>query len=239
MLKKHMAACLVVTAFAAAPALAQTSSPSAPTDRPAASGSGSTTSGSPAMQPGASGSSSSTQSTTTMGQNSAMQGQFITKMESNHIMASDLIGTKVVSANNESIGDINDVIMDRNGQIMAAVVGVGGFLGIGEKDVAVPFKSLEFATSQQAQAMDSSRSGGNSVNTTGSTATTGNTTATGSGTAGSTNTASNTSSGNQNQPERVVLRMTKAELQAAPAFDEDGDTNANRSTTGTTTAPKQ
>ncbi|WP_262270918.1 PRC-barrel domain-containing protein [Microvirga yunnanensis] len=239
MLKKHMAACLVVTAFAAAPALAQTSSPSAPTDRPAASGSGSTTSGSPAMQPGASGSSSSTQSTTTMGQNSAMQGQFITKMESNHIMASDLIGTKVVSANNESIGDINDVIMDRNGQIMAAVVGVGGFLGIGEKDVAVPFKSLEFATSQQAQAMDSSRSGSNSVNTTGSTATTGNTTATGSGTAGSTNTASNTSSGNQNQPERVVLRMTKAELQAAPAFDEDGDTNANRSTTGTTTAPKQ
>ena len=239
MLKKHMAACLVVTAFAAAPALAQTSSPSAPTDRPAASGSGSTTSGSPAMQPGASGSSSSTQSTTTMGQNSAMQGQFITKMESNHIMASDLIGTKVVSANNESIGDINDVIMDRNGQIMAAVVGVGGFLGIGEKDVAVPFKSLEFATSQQAQAMDSSRSGGNSVNTTGSTATTGNTTATGSGTAGSTNTASNTSSSNQNQPERVVLRMTKAELQAAPAFDEDGDTNANRSTTGTTTAPKQ
>ncbi|MBQ0823520.1 PRC-barrel domain-containing protein [Microvirga sp. HBU67558] len=243
MLKKHMAACLVVTAFAAAPALAQTSSPSAPTDRPAASGSGSTTTGSPAMQPGASGSSSSAQSTTTMGQNSAMQGQFITKMETNHVMASDLIGTKVVSANNESIGDINDVILDRNGQIMAAVVGVGGFLGIGEKDVAVPFKSLEFMTSQQAQAMDSSRSGNNNVNTTGSTAgstaTTGNTTTMGSGTAGSTNTAANTSSSNQNQPERVVLRMTKAELQAAPAFDEDGDNSANRSTTGTTTAPKQ
>jgi hypothetical protein len=39
-----------------------------------------------------------------------------------------------------------------------------------------------------------------------------------------------------------MLRMTKAELQAAPAFDEDGDSNANNSTTGTTgatTAPKQ
>jgi sporulation protein YlmC with PRC-barrel domain len=242
MLKKHMAACLVVTAFAAAPALAQTSSPSAPTDRPAASGSGTTTTGSPAMQPGASGSSTAGQSSASMGQSSATSGQFMTKMETNQIMASDLIGTRVVSANNESIGDINDVIVDRNGQVMAAVVGVGGFLGIGEKDVAVPFKSLEFMSSQQAQAMDNSKSGNNNVNTTGSTATTGNTTTSGSGSAGSTNTAANTSSSNQNQPERVMLRMTKAELQAAPAFDEDGDNNANNSTTGTTgatTAPKQ
>jgi sporulation protein YlmC with PRC-barrel domain len=242
MLKKHMAACLVVTAFAAAPALAQTSSPSAPTDRPAASGSGTTTTGSPAMQPGASGSSTAGQSSTSMGQSSATSGQFMTKMETNQIMASDLIGTRVVSANNESIGDINDVIVDRNGQVMAAVVGVGGFLGIGEKDVAVPFKSLEFMSSQQAQAMDNSKSGNNNVNTTGSTATTGNTATSGSGSAGSTNTAANTSSSNQNQPERVMLRMTKAELQAAPAFDEDGDNNANNSTTGTTgatTAPKQ
>jgi len=237
-----MAACLLVTAFAAAPALAQTSSPSAPTDRPAASGSGTTTTGSPAMQPGASGSSTAGQSSTSMGQSSATSGQFMTKMETNQIMASDLIGTRVVSANNESIGDINDVIVDRNGQVMAAVVGVGGFLGIGEKDVAVPFKSLEFMSSQQAQAMDNSKSGNNNVNTTGSTATTGNTTTSGSGSAGSTNTAANTSSSNQNQPERVMLRMTKAELQAAPAFDEDGDNNANNSTTGTTgatTAPKQ
>jgi sporulation protein YlmC with PRC-barrel domain len=242
MLKKHMAACLVVTAFAAAPALAQTSSPSAPTDRPAASGSGTTTTGSPAMQPGASGSSTAGQSSASMGQSSATSGQFMTKMETNQIMASDLIGTRVVSANNESIGDINDVIVDRNGQVMAAVVGVGGFLGIGEKDVAVPFKSLEFMSSQQAQAMDNSKSGNNNVNTTGSTATTGNTSTSGSGSAGSTNTAANTSSSNQNQPERVMLRMTKAELQAAPAFDEDGDNNANNSTTGTTgatTAPKQ
>jgi len=256
MLKKHMAACLVVTAFAAAPALAQTSSPSAPTDRPAASGSGSTTTGSPAMQPGASGSSSAGQSSTTMGQNSAMQGQFMTKMETSQMMASDLIGTRVVSANNESIGDINDVIVDRNGQVMAAVVGVGGFLGIGEKDVAVPFKSLEFANSQQAQAMDSSNSGnaaGGNVATTGSTGTTGNTATTGSGAAGSTNMAANNNAGasgnnaSNNQPERVVLRMTKAELQAAPAFNSDAS-NTGGTTTGSagaggqpgnTTAPRQ
>ena len=49
------------------------------------------------MQPGASGSSSTmSQSSSTMSQSGGMQGQFMTKMESNHIMASDLIGTKVV-----------------------------------------------------------------------------------------------------------------------------------------------
>jgi len=247
MLKKHMAACLVVTAFAAAPALAQTSTtPSAPTDRPAASGTGTTSTGSPAMQPGASGSSSTMNQSSSMSQG-GMQGQFMTKMEANHVMASDLIGTRVVGANNESIGDINDVIMDRNGQIMAAVVGVGGFLGIGEKDVAVPFKSLEFMNAQQAQAMNNNNGGNNNVATTGST-TTGGTATTGA--AGSSNqTAGNTnaSSGNQNQPERVVLRMTKDQLQSAPAFNQDGD-NANTSTTGsagagggqsgTTTAPR-
>lgn len=237
MLKKHMAACLVVTAFAAAPALAQTTSPSAPTDRPAATGSGSTTSGSPAMQPGATGSSS-------MSQGTATKGQFMAKVEMNQIMASDLIGTRVVSANNESIGDINDVIVDRNGRAVAAVIGVGGFLGIGEKDVAVPFESLEFANAQQAEAMDQNKSG-NAVTTTGSTATG---TASGSSSTMATNNTSstaNTASSNKNEPERVVLRMTKAELQAAPSFDADGD-NANTGSTGATgqsgtatTAPKQ
>ena len=226
MLKKHMAACLVVTAFAAAPALAQTSAtPSSPTDRPAASGAGSTTTGSPAMQPGAS----------TMGQNSATSGQFMTKLEMSQIMASDLIGTRVVSANNESIGDINDVILGRDGQIMAAVVGVGGFLGIGEKDVAVPFKTLEFLSAEQAQAADNSN---RNVSSTGSTATgtaAPGTTATGA--APSTSMATtNTAAKDQNKPERVMLRMTKAELQAAPAFDEDGD-NAS-TTTGTSGATR-
>jgi hypothetical protein len=221
MLKKHMAACLVVTAFAAAPAFAQTSpaAPSGGTDRPAASGSGSTTTGSPAMQPGASGSSS-------MSQSSGAQGQFMTQIQPDQIMASKLIGTRVVSANNESIGDINDVIVDRNGQAIAAVVGVGGFLGIGEKDVAVPFKSLEFMSAQQASNM----SGGNAPATTGSTTTGTTGSTTGAGTTSGTTAASSDS----NEPERVVLRMTKAELQAAPSFnDDDDDDNANRSTTGT------
>ena len=85
-----------------------------------------------------------------------MSGTFMTKI-GNPDARLGADRTKVISANNESIGDINDVIVDRNGQAIAAVVGVGGFLGIGEKDVAVPFKSLEFATREQVNAMNEQR----------------------------------------------------------------------------------
>ncbi len=60
-----------------------------------------------------------------------------------HIMGSDLLGTTVYGANNENIGEIDDIVLERDGGIAAVVVGVGGFLGIGEKNVAIPFQALE------------------------------------------------------------------------------------------------
>lgn len=226
MLKKHMAACLVASVFAAAPAFAQTSTtPSGSTDRPAATGSGSATTGSPAMQPGMT---SPPASSSSMSQAGTMQGQFLTQMAMTQMRASKLIGTRVISANNESIGDINDVILDRNGQIVAAIVGVGGFLGIGEKDVAVPFNSLEFATREQVSAMS-----GRSVTTTGSTPTTG-TTAPAQQPSATGSTTTTTATSRDVEPERVILRTTKAELQAAPSFQVDG----SMTTAPATTAPK-
>ena len=56
--------------------------------------------------------------------------------------ASKLIGTKVVNNANETIGDINELILDKDGKTIAVVVGVGGFLGIGEREVALDYKSL-------------------------------------------------------------------------------------------------
>jgi sporulation protein YlmC with PRC-barrel domain len=46
----------------------------------------------------------------------------------------------------ETIGDVNDVLFDKAGRISTAVIGVGGFLGMGEKNVAIPFSSLSFTT---------------------------------------------------------------------------------------------
>jgi sporulation protein YlmC with PRC-barrel domain len=57
--------------------------------------------------------------------------------------ADDFIGKRVYSTNNEDIGEVNDFIISGNGGVQAVVLGVGGFLGIGEKDVAVNINSLK------------------------------------------------------------------------------------------------
>jgi sporulation protein YlmC with PRC-barrel domain len=71
--------------------------------------------------------------------------QFLAKQENSDWLASDLIGKSVVNAENESIGDINDLITDENGKIVAVLIGAGGFLGLGEKDVAIRFEDLKLA----------------------------------------------------------------------------------------------
>jgi len=52
----------------------------------------------------------------------------------------------VYDSSDAKIGEIMDVLMDREGKTVALIVGVGGFLGIGEKDVAVPFNAIQFKT---------------------------------------------------------------------------------------------
>jgi sporulation protein YlmC with PRC-barrel domain len=59
------------------------------------------------------------------------------------MLASDLIGLNIKNNANESIGEINELILDKDGKVVAVVVGVGGFLGMGEREVALDFKSLQ------------------------------------------------------------------------------------------------
>jgi hypothetical protein len=58
------------------------------------------------------------------------------------VLATKFIGSSVYTAANENIGDINDMIFDDKGMIKAVIVGVGGFLGMGEKDVALPLEKI-------------------------------------------------------------------------------------------------
>jgi hypothetical protein len=62
--------------------------------------------------------------------------------------ASNLIGSSIRNAANEPIGDINDLLIGADGEVSAVVVGVGGFLGIGEKNVALPFNELSFSKNE-------------------------------------------------------------------------------------------
>lgn len=52
-------------------------------------------------------------------------------------LATNWIGQSLYNANDENLGDINDLLIDKDGTVKAVIVGVGGFLGIGAKDVAL------------------------------------------------------------------------------------------------------
>src|SRR5690242_5243778 len=56
--------------------------------------------------------------------------------------ASKLIGTKVTNMQDQSVGAVDDVVLDNDGKVVSVLVSVGGFLGLGEKRVAVAFKEL-------------------------------------------------------------------------------------------------
>lgn len=59
------------------------------------------------------------------------------------VLANDLIGATVYNKADEAVGDINDMIINLSGAVDGVVIGVGGFLGIGEKDVALSLESIE------------------------------------------------------------------------------------------------
>ena len=178
---------------------------------------------------------------------SAASGKFMTEEKPNQWRASKLVGVNVYGPNNEKVGDVNEVLIDRNGKAEAVVIGVGGFLGIGEKDVALPFDQVQWSDQPAANRTASgggSGSGGaagGAAGTTGSTGTTagstGSTASTSGGTAASSSSASSTQS--RGYPDHGMITMTKDELKNAPSFRYAGNTSrdnnagGNRSGAGT------
>jgi sporulation protein YlmC with PRC-barrel domain len=75
---------------------------------------------------------------------SAAATKFIMQQPDNEWLARVFIGQAVLNTAGETIGDVNDLIFNRKGQISTVVIGVGGFLSLGEKSVGVPFDALTF-----------------------------------------------------------------------------------------------
>jgi hypothetical protein len=69
--------------------------------------------------------------------------QVITSQGANQLLASRFKGTDVLGADNQKIGDVSDILFSQDGKIEAYIVGVGGFLGIGQKDIALAPSSFE------------------------------------------------------------------------------------------------
>jgi sporulation protein YlmC with PRC-barrel domain len=69
---------------------------------------------------------------------------FVTQQAANEWLARVFIGQAVHNAAGETVGDVNDLVFDRKGRINSVILGVGGFLSMGEKSVGVPFSALTF-----------------------------------------------------------------------------------------------
>ncbi len=76
-------------------------------------------------------------------ENPTSSSTFITVGNSTEMRTSDWIGAPVKNGSDETVGDINDFVVASDGKIIAVVAGVGGFLGLGEKNVGLSFDSVE------------------------------------------------------------------------------------------------
>jgi sporulation protein YlmC with PRC-barrel domain len=70
--------------------------------------------------------------------NAQMQHQ----MSAESVTVTDWYKQDVYDPNNNKIGEVMDVLLDKSGKVTSLIVGVGGFLGVDEKDVAVPFEAV-------------------------------------------------------------------------------------------------
>lgn len=122
---------------------------------------------------------------------------------------SKMDGLKVYNEANENIGTINDLLMDKNGDIKIAVIGVGGFLGLGEHLVAVPYEKLKFVNEAVAYTGTGTNPGAKPAATT----TTGAATGTDNKPA-----ATTTSSASKWYPDHAVFNASKDELKNMPEF---------------------
>jgi sporulation protein YlmC with PRC-barrel domain len=136
----------------------------------------------------------STATTVTATTTSVTATNWMTQEATGQWRASKMVGLHVYNEDNEKIGDVAELIIDRGGTLEAVVVGAGGFLGIGERDVAVPYGQIEWVFAPVGPARTST---GATPVTTG---------------------AATTSSANYSYPDHALLKMTKDQLKGAPAF---------------------
>jgi sporulation protein YlmC with PRC-barrel domain len=134
--------------------------------------------------------------------------------------ASKLAGVNVYNEANEKIGDINDVILDKSGKAEKVILGVGGFLGMGEHYVEVPFEKLKWVN-EPARSASTTTAPANApatnVDSNARTASDG-TARTTTGTAATTATAPTRGADRNWYPDHAVYNATKDQLKAMPQF---------------------
>jgi sporulation protein YlmC with PRC-barrel domain len=130
----------------------------------------------------------------------AADDTFVKEQATNQWRASKLVGVSVMGPDQKKVGKIDDVLFDHDGNAQVIVVGVGGFLGLGAKEVGVPFKTMQWRTEGRTVATAGPPPASSSGNAPSATV--------------KTDPAATEAS--QGYPDMGVLNMTKAQLQSAP-----------------------
>jgi len=124
---------------------------------------------------------------------------------------SKLVGLNVYNDSNEKLGDINEILVDNSGKVSAVILGVGGFLGVGEQSVAVNFDQLKWVNEPvRTSAAGSDTGRPTPIGAPSSSTTTGS--AINSGSMGASASRDNW------YPDHAVMSATKDQLKAMPAF---------------------
>lgn len=149
----------------------------------------------------------------------------VTKQSINEWRAPKLVGVGVFGPGGRKIGAIKDLLMDHDGKAQVVVVGVGGVLGIGSKDVGVPFSAFHWQTEGRAAPRPDQPA--NAVGTM---------TGAPSSQATAIRTDPAATEANQGYPDKAFVNMTVAQLKSAPEFkyapDPLADADMQSSSTG-------
>lgn len=121
--------------------------------------------------------------------------------------ASKLVGLAVYNESNEKLGDISEILVDNTGKINAVVVGIGGFLGVGQHDIAVSFDKLKWVNEPIRTASSDRAPASPGMSPSTSTTTTG----------AASGSAAPAPRDNW-YPDHAVMSGTKDQLKAMPAF---------------------
>ncbi|HWX59575.1 PRC-barrel domain-containing protein [Bradyrhizobium sp.] len=121
---------------------------------------------------------------------------------------SKVVGLSVYNSKDENIGSISDLLMDKSGNIKAAVIGVGGFLGMGEHLVAIPFDKIKFVEEPAKTASTTAPPPPSNAPTRPASTTT----------TGAATSSSATMKSNEWYPDHAMFDATKDELKQLPEF---------------------
>ena len=133
---------------------------------------------------------------------------FVTTQQETQWRAPKLIGVGVFGPDGKQMGKIDDILMDHDGAAQTVVIGMGGFLGFGKKDVAVPFSAIEWKTEPRKVPATENPPTNPIASTNGQPA--------GPPPMKETNPAATEAI--QGYPDKAILNVTLAQLKAAPEF---------------------